>query len=175
MQHLIEALLQYSRISTRDHPHRPVKLATTLSNVCSDLETRIEQLGAQITFSEMPTVMGDSTQLEQLFLNLIGNALKYHKQDNPPRVEITAEFLYENRVAIHVSDNGIGFKEQYLDRIFQPFQRLHARNEYEGTGIGLALCNKIARRHGGAINATSKPGEGSVFSVTLPLTQETTT
>jgi PAS domain S-box-containing protein len=175
MQHLIEALLQYSRISTRDHPHRPVKLATILGNVCSDLETRIEQLGAEVTFSGMPTVMGDTTQLEQLFLNLIGNALKYHKQDSPPRVEITAEFQNENRVAIHVSDNGIGFKEQYLQRIFQPFQRLHARNEYEGTGIGLALCNKIARRHGGTINATSMPGEGSVFSVTLPLTQEATT
>jgi PAS domain S-box-containing protein len=175
MQHLIEALLQYSRISTRDHPHRPVKLATIMGNVCSDLETRIEQLGAEVTFSGMPTVMGDSTQLEQLFLNLIGNALKYHKQDCPPRVEVAAEFLEENRVTIHVSDNGIGFKEQYLERIFQPFQRLHARNEYEGTGIGLALCNKIVRRHGGTIDATSKLGEGSVFSVTLPLIQEATT
>jgi PAS domain S-box-containing protein len=174
MQHLIEALLQYSRISTRDHPHRPVKLATILGNVCSDLETRIEQLGAEITFSEMPTVMGDATQLEQLFLNLIGNALKYHKQDSPPRVEITAEFPDENRVTIHVTDNGIGFKEQYLERIFRPFQRLHARNEYEGTGIGLALCDKIVRRHGGTIIATSKPGVGSVFSVTLPLIQEAT-
>jgi signal transduction histidine kinase len=174
MQHLIEALLQYSRISTRDHPHRPVKLATILGNVCSDLETRIEQLGAEITFSEMPTVMGDATQLEQLFLNLIGNALKYHKQDSPPRVEITAEFPDENRVTIHVTDNGIGFKEQYLERIFLPFQRLHARTEYEGTGIGLALCDKIVRRHGGTITATSKPGVGSVFSVTLPLIQEAT-
>jgi PAS domain S-box-containing protein len=174
MQHLIEALLQYSRITTRDHPHRPVKLATILDNVYSDLETRIEQLGAEVTISEMPTVMGDATQLEQLFLNLIGNALKYHKQDSPPRVELVAEFLDENRVAIHVSDNGIGFKEQYLERIFQPFQRLHARHEYEGTGIGLALCDKIVRRHGGAIIATSKSGEGSVFSVTLPLIQEAT-
>jgi light-regulated signal transduction histidine kinase (bacteriophytochrome) len=174
MQHLIEALLQFSRITTRDHPHRPVKLATILDNVYSDLETRIEQLGAEVTFGEMPTVMGDTTQLEQLFLNLIGNALKYHKQDTPPRVEITAALLDENRVTIHVSDNGIGFKEQYLQRIFQPFQRLHARHEYEGTGIGLALCDKIARRHGGTIVATSKPGEGSVFSVTLPLIQEAT-
>jgi PAS domain S-box-containing protein len=175
MQHLIEALLQYSRISTRDHPHRPVTLTSVMDNVYSDLETRIEQLRAEVTFSEMPTVMGDTTQLEQLFLNLIGNALKYHKQDSPPRVEITAEFLDKNRVTIHVSDNGIGFKEQYLERIFQPFQRLHARNEYEGTGIGLALCDKIARRHGGTIIANSKPGEGSVFSVTLPLIQEVTT
>jgi PAS domain S-box-containing protein len=174
MQHLIEALLQYSRITTRANPHRPVKLATLLDNVYSDLETRIEQLGAEVTFGEMPTVLGDSTQLEQLFLNLIGNALKYHKQDIPPRVEITAEYLDENRVTIHVSDNGIGIKEQYLARIFQPFQRLHARNEYDGTGIGLALCDKIARRHGNAIIATSTPGEGSVFTVTLPLTQEAT-
>jgi PAS domain S-box-containing protein len=175
MQHLIEDLLQYSRITTRAHPLKPVKLASILGDITSDLETRIEQLGAQVTFGEMPTVMGDTTQLEQLFLNLIGNALKYHKQDIPPRVEIAAEFLDNNRVSIHVSDNGIGFKEQYLERIFQPFQRLHARNEYEGTGIGLALCDKIARRHGGTVTATSKLGEGSVFSVTLPLIQEVTT
>ena len=118
----------------------------------------------------MPTVDADSTQMYQLFQNLVGNALKFHRPDTPPEVRVKAGKPSNGMVRIEVSDNGIGFDEQYLDRIFQPFQRLHSRAEYDGSGIGLAICRKIAERHGGSITAHSNPGEGATFVVTLPTT-----
>jgi signal transduction histidine kinase len=136
-----------------------------------------------VRVGDLPEIDGDPSQLRQLFQNLLTNALKFHKPGLPPVVEVTAE-----RVAlspngngtghppapacrITVRDNGIGFDEKYLDRIFQVFQRLHGRDEYEGTGVGLAICRKIVERHGGTITARSKPGEGAAFAVTLPLRQ----
>jgi signal transduction histidine kinase len=127
-------------------------------------------------FGDLPSVAADPTQMRQLLENLIGNALKYHREDVSPVVEVTGELIEEqanNQVRILVRDNGIGFDEKHLDRIFEPFQRLHGRGEYEGSGIGLAICRKIVELHGGAITARSTPGEGTTFIVTLPIEQPT--
>ena len=105
---------------------------------------------------------------QQLFRNLVSNSLKYRRAAAAPRIRISAAGRQNGCVEITVADNGIGFEEKYKDRIFMPFQRLHARSEYEGTGMGLAICSKIAQRHGGSISAQSRPGEGAVFRVTLP-------
>jgi signal transduction histidine kinase len=124
---------------------------------------------------ELPMVYADPTQMRQLLQNLIGNGLKFHQPDVPPTVEVEAHDGsvdgFVKQVQITVRDNGIGFEERYLDRIFQPFQRLHGRGEYEGSGIGLAICRKIVERHGGSITAESRPGQGSTFVVSLPLKQ----
>jgi signal transduction histidine kinase len=144
------------------------------------LENRIAETGGRVEIGDLPSVDGDPTQMRQLLLNLIGNSLKFHRPGEPPVVQVRGRLLADvdrpftgpgQRVAplceITVSDNGIGFDEKYLDRIFEVFQRLHGRSEYEGTGIGLAICRKIVERHGGCITAKSTPGQGATFIVTL--------
>jgi signal transduction histidine kinase len=124
---------------------------------------------------EMMTLAADPLQLRQLLQNLIGNALKFHKPGEPPLVRVWCERAVTPEgglCRLHVADNGIGFDEKYLDRIFTVFQRLHGRHEYEGTGVGLAVCRRIAERHGGSITAASEPGRGSTFVVTLPTSHE---
>jgi signal transduction histidine kinase len=154
------------------------------ANVLSDLEVRIEQVGGKVEIERLPTIDADSMQMHQLLQNLIGNALKFHRDGVPPVVRLRAAFGSSNGGArsanggdpgvcrITVEDNGIGFDERYLDRIFTVFQRLHGRGEYEGTGIGLAICRKIVERHGGTITARSKPGTGTSFIVTLPASRQ---
>ncbi|MBI4876754.1 MAG: PAS domain S-box protein [Acidobacteria bacterium] len=179
MQSLINALLTLSRVKTKAQPFTRVDLSRTAAEVLSDLEARTEQLEAQIEVGELPTVVADPLQMAQLLQNLIGNALKFHRPDEPPRVRIHCppepgpETAGRRNCRIAVEDNGIGFDEKYLDRIFQVFQRLHGRGEYEGTGVGLAICRNIVERHGGAITARSSPGQGASFIVTLPLEQPT--
>ena len=168
MQRLITDLLEFSRVTTRAQPFSTVDLNVILADVLDDLELTIERNSGQITRDELATLDADPIQMQQLLLNLIGNALKFHRPQVPPKVAISAE-RSETVCRIRVGDNGIGFDEKYLDRIFNVFQRLHGRGEYEGTGIGLALCRKIAERHGGSITARSTPGVGSTFIVTLPL------
>jgi PAS domain S-box-containing protein len=183
MQDLIDALLIYSRVTTQTQPFVPVDLAQVAREVVSDLEVRIEHASGQVQVGELPSIDADPTQIRQLLQNLIGNALKFHRPSVPPVVQIQAQLLdaqerhRANGVScaqwceITIQDNGIGFDEKYLDRIFQVFQRLHGRNEYEGTGVGLAICRKIVERHGGEITATSIPGQGATFIVTLPVRQ----
>jgi light-regulated signal transduction histidine kinase (bacteriophytochrome) len=168
MHTLINDLLGYSRVTTKAQPFKPTNLATIASEVIGDLETRIDETDAKVVVGELPTIDADELQMRQLFQNLISNALKFRKPDTPPKVEISSDVSEGDAVRIFVKDNGIGFDEKYLDRIFTPFQRLHARNEYEGTGIGLAVCRKIVERHGGTLTATSTAGEGSTFIATLP-------
>lgn len=168
MRHLIEDLLTYSRVMRKQLPFSEVDLNEVVKNVISDLEIRILETEARVTAGPMPRVFGDPVQLHQLFLNLVGNALKFRKKDEVPVIEITAEALQKGFYEIRIKDSGIGFDEKYLDRIFVPFQRLHTRSEYEGTGIGLSVCQKIIQRHGGVITARSRPGEGAVFIFTLP-------
>src|SRR5262249_7599082 len=140
----------------------------------SDLSVRIEHSAGKVEVGPLPTVEADPTQMRQLFQNLIGNALKFHRPDLPPEVVVRGEIVSSESDSeppvcrITVSDNGTGFDEKYADRIFQVFQRLHGRGEYEGTGVGLALCRKIAERHGGEVTARSSPGAGSTFTVSLP-------
>ncbi|MFO0863719.1 MAG: ATP-binding protein [Gemmataceae bacterium] len=175
MRALIEGLLQFSRVTTRAQPPKPVSLAEIASEVVKDLETRLEQTGGRVEIGSLPTVPGDSLQMRQLLQNLIGNALKFRKPDVPPVVRVDGE-TFEDPVSktrmyrVRVQDNGIGFEPQYAERIFGLFQRLHGRDAYEGTGMGLAICRRIVERHGGTIAAAGTPGEGSTFLVTLPST-----
>lgn len=177
MQTLINDLLSLSRVATHTRPFTGVNLAEVLRLVLTDLESRIEHLHAQIQVAPLPVIVGDRIQISQLFQNLIANALKFHKPDLPPQVTVRASIgrdpngVAEDVCRITIEDNGIGFDEKYSDRIFQVFQRLHGRNEYEGTGIGLAICRKVVERHGGTIAAYSTPGAGSRFVVTLPYPQ----
>ncbi|HZW05124.1 MAG TPA: ATP-binding protein, partial [Anaerolineaceae bacterium] len=124
--------------------------------------------GGRVVVEPLPVMRGDPNQLRQLLGNLVGNALKYHRPDTPPVVKVYAQ-RFPDRVQIRVEDNGIGFDPSNAEQMFQPFQRLVGRSQYEGTGMGLAICRRIVERHGGTIAATSRPGEGSVFTVTLPV------
>jgi light-regulated signal transduction histidine kinase (bacteriophytochrome) len=184
MQVLIEDLLSYSRVTSKAKPFVPVELSDVAEGVLSDLEARIERLSARVEVSPLPQVAADPTQMRQLLQNLIGNALKFHRKDSTPVVKIHAELAGHDGVSapgdgpaefcrIHVEDNGIGFDPKHATKIFQVFQRLHSRNEYQGSGIGLAVCKKIVDRHGGSIEALGRPGEGATFVVTLPLKQAT--
>ena len=179
MSGLIEALLQYSRVTSKAQPFQPVDLQQAVCEVLVNMEESIATAHARVEFVPMPRVMADPVQVRQLLQNLVGNALKFQRPGNPPRVSIEAHCVGAAALGcpgdqggweITVRDNGIGFDEKYLDRIFRPFQRLHGRNEYAGSGMGLAICRKVVARHGGTITAHSRPGEGSQFVVTLPST-----
>jgi len=181
MQNLINELLTFSRVTTKAKPFEPVNLAKVADDVVSDLEGRIELVKGRVEVGALPVIDAETLQMRQLLQNLIGNALKFHRPDAPPVVKVGAQIFSgrapqagpdapeENLCRLTVSDNGIGFDEKYLDRIFNVFQRLHSRNEYEGTGMGLAIARKIAVFHRGDITAKSKPGSGSTFIVTLPV------
>ncbi|GAB3316888.1 hypothetical protein GCM10027299_07690 [Larkinella ripae] len=180
MHVLIKDLLAYSRLNTRHQPFRPVNLNTLVGEVLGDLEYNIQDKSAQIDLNPLPTVKGNPLQLRQMFQNLLSNALKFSSPDHAPHVQVSAQQVnifdipvaMRNRepsyLAISVQDNGIGFDERYHDRIFQLFQRLHGRDQYAGTGIGLTICKKVAEMHGGTIAARSHPGQGATFTVYLP-------
>ncbi len=177
MQTLINDLLDYSRVSTKVQPFAPVDLNQILTQVISDLEIRLEKTQGKIECGDLPTLDADPVQMTQLFLNLINNALKFNKPGVPPLVKISSRIMKSTRngsevCEITIADNGIGFDEKYSDRIFTIFQRLHGRQEYEGTGIGLAICRKIVERHEGKIVAKSVLGEGATFITTLPKHQK---
>jgi signal transduction histidine kinase len=171
MQALINDLLTFSRVTTRAQPFVPVNLNDLVRDVVSDLEVRVQQTGATLQVELLPTIDADPLQMRQLFQNLLSNALKFQRADVAPVLRVYAEDCSEQEVQLCVQDNGIGFDEKYLDRIFTIFQRLHGRVEYEGTGVGLAVCRKIVERHGGTITARSAPGDGATFIVTLPRSQ----
>jgi PAS domain S-box-containing protein len=173
MQVLIDNLLNFSRLSRSKEPYIKVNLEELVKSVLSDLEISIEQKKAHIVINELPVIDAIPSQMRQLFQNLLSNALKFSSKEKEPVIILGSEQFTdeygEEMSRIRVIDNGIGFDEKYADRIFNIFQRLHGRNEYEGTGIGLAVCKKIAENHGGSITAESEPGEGSTFVITLPL------
>lgn len=197
MQILINDLLTFSRITTKAKPFQKTDLNRVVSEVVSDLEIRIEKTNGKVDVGILPEIDADPVQMRQLLQNLIGNALKFHKPGDAPLIEVFMQKINGkgkesllNADEIHstisdvekkniendffqlvVKDNGIGFDEKYLDRIFTVFQRLHGRSEYEGSGIGLAVCRKIVERHNGQITAQSEPGKGSAFIITLPLIQ----
>jgi signal transduction histidine kinase len=183
MQTLIQDLLTFSRVTTKAQPFTRVDLNTVAREVLNDLEARVEQTGGRVELGSLPTIEADPLQMRQLLQNLIGNALKFHRPGTPPVIQVTGEIIKpewangtdaDGLARLTFSDNGIGFDEKYLDRIFTPFQRLHARSEYEGTGMGLAVCRKIVERHGGQITAQSQPEQGATFLVTLPATHPET-
>ncbi len=172
MQSLLTALLEYSRLSTRVEPFVDVDLGSIVREVLSDLEVRIERSGAVVNVEELPAIEADPTQMRQLFQNLIGNALKFHKDADKPILSISCVRSKNYTLEIAFEDNGIGFEEEFAERIFAPFHRLHGKSShYEGTGMGLAICKKIVEHHGGSITARSAPGQGATFVVTLPTRQ----
>ncbi|HKR64077.1 MAG TPA: ATP-binding protein [Thermoanaerobaculia bacterium] len=168
MQVLINDLLTFSRVTTKAQPFVPVDLEQIARDVTKDLETRIHDTGGHIEIGALPTIDADPLQMRQLLQNLAGNALKFHRPDVPPLVRMDGH-VENGTCTLSVADNGIGFDEKYAERIFTMFERLHGRGTYEGTGIGLAICRRIAERHGGNVVARSTPGEGSTFIVTLPV------
>jgi signal transduction histidine kinase len=181
MQNLIDGLLTLSRITTRAQNFETVDLREVVDEVVSDLEIQIEQAEGLVEVGKLPAIQADRLQMRQLLQNLIANALKFRRPDTAPVVKVQGRFVKGRRqrsvgqsvadelCSIVVSDNGIGFDEKYADRIFDVFQRLHPRDVYEGTGVGLAICRKIAERHGGSIVVKSEPGQGSTFEIVLPV------
>lgn len=172
MHHLILDLLTFSRVSTRTQPFALVDLNEPINDVISTLEIAIEESGGKVDVGDLPAAEVDESQIRQVFQNLIGNALKFAKPDTPPVVSVSGEIKDNTSVQITVKDNGVGFDQQYAERIFVIFQRLHGRSEYAGTGVGLAICKKIIERHGGTIEAVSNVGEGTEFHVVLPRKQK---
>jgi PAS domain S-box-containing protein len=182
-QNLINDLLAFSRVTTKAKAFTVIDLMDVLKGVLSDLEVKIEQLHAQIEIEDLREIEADPLQMQQLFQNLIGNALKFHRLDITPIIRIQGQVLESHDInspsdleitqwyQITIADNGIGFEEKYVDRIFNVFQRLHNRDTYEGTGVGLAICRKIVERHHGELTAHSVLGTGSTFMITLPLQQ----
>jgi signal transduction histidine kinase len=186
MQTLIQDLLSFSRVNAKSEPFREVDLHDIALGVASDLEIAVERTGGRLTVGELPHIEADPTQMRQLLQNLISNALKFRQAEVAPEIAVSATIissaspLFPSRLQgsaearwcrLTVSDNGIGFDEKYLDRIFKVFQRLHGRTEFEGSGIGLSVCRRIAERHNGDITATSVPGNGTTFILTLPVKQ----
>ncbi|QJD80473.1 PAS domain-containing sensor histidine kinase [Spirosoma rhododendri] len=185
MSTLIRELLNYSRINTTSHQrlNGQVSLGPLIDQLKDDLLVAIQESNARIVVDQLPTVSGDELQLRQLFQNLLSNAIKFRQPGVPPLIRITCGTITDAQLpagvvpvskaaqyyCIGVRDNGIGFDEKYLDRIFQVFQRLHTTSQYQGTGIGLAICEKVVTNHGGAIHADSKPGAGATFSIYLPV------
>lgn len=187
MSGLIRDLLNYSRVSTERKPFEPLSLTRLLTSLVDDLSVAVQESGAVIEWDDLPEIVGDLTQLKQLFQNLLSNAIKFRLPGVPPRVSVTHRVLssadlpssvvpttndgktIDQFYEINVADNGIGFDEKYLDRIFQVFQRLHGKNVYAGTGVGLAICRKVVENHRGDITASSQPGAGTTFRVYLPV------
>ena len=178
MQTLVSDLLALSRVTTAAQPFEDLALAEVFETVLSDLSVALEEAGGRVEVDATPIVEADQTQMEQLFRNLIGNALKFRRPGAAPRVTVKVAAVAERLEAIPgpahtivVTDNGIGFESSQGGKLFQPFKRLHARHQYEGAGIGLAICEKIVLRHHGRITAAGTQGEGATFTVTLPRRQ----
>lgn len=184
MSMLISDLLSFSRVSTRGKNFTDIDLTETFENVISDLEIAIEESGATINIPSFPTILGDKSQIQQLILNLLSNALKFRKEEIAPVINVTVRPANEKElsglltrdlydwITLTVEDNGIGFEQSFAEKIFAPFQRLHGRSEYKGTGIGLAVCRRIVERHNGQISAFSEPGKGTRFVITIPTNGE---
>ena len=182
MSTLIKDLLAFSRIATRQDATALVPLDRLINFTLTDLELAIQETGAVVDVDPLPTLMGDQSQLGQLFQNLLSNALKFRRPNVTPLIQVRSQtiaavdlppsvkptHLAKSYYRIDVSDNGIGFDDKYVDRIFQVFQRLHNKNEFAGSGVGLAICEKVAINHGGAITASSQPNQGATFSIYLP-------
>ncbi|CAN5546131.1 hypothetical protein BH23CHL6_BH23CHL6_06170 [soil metagenome] len=169
MQTLIQELLAYSRVASMAPSLQKLDLTAVVNDVLTDLEERVNTSGGRVEVGALPTITAGPVQMRQVFQNLIANALKFHRDGVPPVIRIESAPADRGRAwEIMVTDNGIGFDEKYLDRIFAPFERLHGRQAYEGTGMGLAIVRRIAESNGGSVTATSQPGEGATFLITLP-------
>lgn len=169
MKELIDDLLEYARVNAVRRPSSPVDLNAVLKEVLEELSAPLAASSGQVEVGPLPVVDADALQMRQLFRNLLANAIKFTAPGRPPRVTVCAEVLAGGQARLEVKDEGIGFDEKYLDRIFRPFQRVCDKNLYPGSGIGLAICQGVVQRHGGSITARSAPGKGASFRVVLPL------
>jgi len=181
MQNLISSLLNYSRMDSRDLVFEPADLNEILDDAINNLNELIKESNTQIQYEHLPVIACVPLQINQLFTNLIINSVKYKKQGHPPLIQITSQLISsgvadgneqttdKDYCKITFTDNGIGFEQQYADKIFELFQRLHSRFNYEGTGIGLAICKKIVQNHKGFMQATGRPEIGASFEIFLPL------
>lgn len=168
MTGLIDDLILYSRVSLKDHPIQKIDLTDVVHEVLIDLERALEKSRGQVEIENLPTLDGINLELKQLFQNLIVNGLKYQKEGVAPEIKIFGKKMDTDHWKITVEDNGIGIEEKYLEKIFLPFERLHARNQYEGSGMGLAICKRIVEKHQGKITAERKKNEGTKFIIVLP-------
>ncbi len=171
MRQLLRDLLEFSRVATRSGPFKQINLVEIVLEAADVFEASVKETGCQIEVGNIPAIEADATQMLGLFQNLIGNALKF-RGDATPSINVYSELDGRGICEIFIKDNGIGFAPQFTELIFKPFQRLHSRNEYEGTGMGLSICRKIVERHGGNIRAESEPGKGSTFIIRLPVKQD---
>jgi len=171
MKGLIDDLLHFSRVTMRSAPFQEINLNEVISEVLSDLEVQIERTKGRVEVDTLPSIEGGKFQMRQLFQNLISNGLKYHSDEVAPVIKIKYAGFENDFEEIYIEDNGKGFDEKHLDRIFRPFERLHGHNEYGGTGMGLAICHKIVVHHRGEITAKSQPNQGATFIVRLPSRQ----
>ena len=171
MRTLISDLLAYSQIATTAAAFAPTSLAAVAREVVADLETTISDTGGRIEVGTLPAIDADASQMRQLVQNLLSNALKFRRPDVPPLIRLGASISRDGVCTITVTDNGIGFKQEHDEKIFRLFERLHTRTQFQGSGMGLAICRKIVERHGGGIGATSVVGQGTTFTVRLPVNQ----
>ena len=170
MKQQIQDLLDYSRVATKGEEFKLVDTNDILNQTIKSLSTVIYESDAEITSDELPKVRGDAGQLQRVFLNMISNAIKFRKREKPLKIDISAyKSEDEKEYVFSVQDNGIGIEEQYSERIFTIFQRLHTRDVYKGTGIGLSIVKRIVERHGGHVWVESELGEGSTFYFTIPM------
>ncbi|MBI2996757.1 MAG: PAS domain S-box protein [Candidatus Melainabacteria bacterium] len=168
MRMLIKDILELSRVTTKALPFKPVNLETVVHQVINDLEVKIKEKHGKVEISNLPTINAEENQMRQLFQNLISNSLKFSKKNISPHIIIESKNISNGKIEIKVQDNGIGFDKKDTERIFQLFQRLHTNEEYEGTGVGLAICKKIMEYHNGKITACSQVGKGTTFILSFP-------
>ncbi len=168
MNSLLKDLMTFSRVTTRESAFEPVDLSVIAREVMADLDLRIAEVGGRVELGDLPAIEADALQMRQLLQNLLDNALKFRHPERPPEVKVSTREA-DGSLRLSVEDNGIGLDERFADRIFTIFQRLHARDEYDGTGVGLAICQKIVERHKGTLTVASTPGNGATFVATLPL------
>ncbi|MGZ5253775.1 MAG: sensor histidine kinase, partial [Flavitalea sp.] len=171
MHSMIEGVLNYSILNGNAHQTEPVDLNILVKNIEEDLELPLLQYNATIISERLPVIEGSPLLLFQLFYNLINNSLKFSRKDVVPVIKISSEKIEENKVRITISDNGIGFENHFQQKIFESFSRLHPKDHFEGTGLGLSFCKSITERHGGKIYAEGNPNEGSTFYIELPIQQ----
>lgn len=171
MRNLIDDLLRFTKIDSKERSYKETDLKEVVENVLDDLETRIKETKGKINLKFLPVIESDPVQMHQLFLNLIGNALKFHREGVPPVINLDTTSKGDGSCVITVEDNGIGIEEEHIDKIFKPFERLHGKSEYEGTGIGLSICDRIVARHGGKI-MVKRQSNGVTFHIILPEKQK---
>lgn len=172
LENLVDDLLTYTRLNTRAEPFVPTDLDDLVRKVVAEHQIVLDESGGQIDFRGLPTIEADPVAMRSLFANLVDNAVKFRRDDQPPEVEIVG-MLHDGKCRITIRDNGIGFDRKYRERIFGVFQRLHGQAKYSGTGMGLAICRRVVQRHGGTLEADAVPGAGATFTLDLPLNQQT--